>query len=138
MNKQEFEKQLAIKTNLLYCLTDVLESQLMDVEADLRKIGSALRFESKRNYNTAIRGIRGIKFDVAGISMQSQIEFGDEADMLAALLLTLFDRCGTSPMLLYRFYEYIRSFPSTLHMNMESYENAFDILFNKPAKTETT
>lgn len=136
MDKKEFEKSLAIKTNVLYCLADMLESQLMDIEDGLRRTGHALRQESKRSYNTTLRGIRGIKLDVSGISAESQREFGDDADMLSALLLTIFDRCGDDRALLYRFYEYIESFPSKLDMDLSGYDGAFDVLFNHQTGNE--
>jgi len=43
-------------------------------------------------------------------------------------LLTLIDRCGDDDNLAYKMYEYIKSFPSKLNLDLD---NAFSHLFKK-------
>lgn len=116
-------------TNIVYILTDVLENNLMDMEAAYRREGYGLRHDVKRQYNTAIHAIRRIKDDINKCSMSEQESFGDDADMVNALLLTLLDRVGDDDMLAFKFFNYIKSFPSKLHLDLQV-DGAFAHLFN--------
>lgn len=116
-------------TNIVYILTDVLENNLMDMEAAYRREGYGLRHDVKRQYNTAIHAIRRIKDDINKCSMSEQESFGDDADMVNALLLTLLDRVGNDDMLAFKFFNYIKSFPSKLGLDLQV-DGAFAHLFN--------
>ena len=60
----EDTRRMSVLTNIVYVLTDVLETNLMDMEEEFRRRGFALRHEPKRNFNTAIAAIRRLKSDV--------------------------------------------------------------------------
>lgn len=60
----------------------------------------------------------------------TQENFGHDADITNALLLTLIDRCGDDDELAFRFYNYIKSFPSKLGLRLEV-DDAFDFLDEK-------
>ena len=62
---QQGTDNLNTLTNIVYVLTDVLETNLMDMQEAFKKQGCALRHDVKRNYNTAINAIRCIKRDIA-------------------------------------------------------------------------
>lgn len=91
---QQGTDNLNTLTNIVYVLTDVLETNLMDMQEAFKKQGCALRHDVKRNYNTAIHAIRCIKRDIAHLESSTQENFGHDADITNALLLTLIDRCG--------------------------------------------
>ena len=84
-------------TNIVFVLTDVLETNLLEMQQ---------RSES------------------------SQVNFGNDSDMVNAMLLTLIDRCGDDDNLAYKMYEYIKSFPSKLNLDLDL-DNAFSHLFKK-------
>ena len=44
--------------NLTYVLTDVVETLLYDLRSEMGKQGYELRYDAKRNFNTAIAAIR--------------------------------------------------------------------------------
>lgn len=50
--------------NLIYVLTDVVETLLYDLRSEMGKQGYELRHDAKRNFNTAISAIRKLKQDV--------------------------------------------------------------------------
>ena len=120
------QKQLATRTNIVYALADVLETNLMDLESAYRKEGFALRQDAKRQYNTAIHAIRRIKGDVDKCSADTQDMFGDDADILNALLLMMIDRCGNDDMFAFKLFNYIKAFPSRLGMNLDGLDKAFE------------
>lgn len=127
---QQGTDNLNTLTNIVYVLTDVLETNLMDMQEAFKKQGCALRHDVKRNYNTAIYAIRCIKRDIAHLESSTQENFGHDADITNALLLTLIDRCGDDDELAFRFYNYIKSFPSKLGLRLEV-DDAFDFLNEK-------
>ena len=110
-------------TNIVFVLTDVLETNLLEMQQQYKKEGFELRHDSKRNFNTAIAAIKRLKSDVNHCSESTQENFG-------TMLLTLIDRCGDDDNLAYKMYEYIKSFPSKLNLDLDL-DNAFSHLFRK-------
>lgn len=117
-------------TNIVFVLTDVLETNLLEMQQQYKKEGFELRHDSKRNFNTVIAAIKRLKSDVNHCSESTQENFGNDSDMVNAMLLTLIDRCGDDDNLAYKMYEYIKSFPSKLNLDLDL-DNAFSHLFKK-------
>ncbi len=122
--------KLNTMTNIVYVITDVLETNLMEMQQQYRKEGYELRHDAKRNFNTAIASIKKLKRDLNHCTQETQGNFGNDADMVNAMLLTVIDRCGDNDKLLYRLYEYVQSFPSKLGLEIDG-ERAFEHLFEK-------
>ena len=122
-------------TNIVFVLTDVLETNLLEMQQQYKKEGFELRHDSKRNFNTAIAAIKRLKSDVNHCSESTQENFGNDSDMVNAMLLTLIDRCGDDDNLAYKMYEYIKYFPSKLHLDLDL-DNAFSHLFRKEKSTK--
>ena len=80
--------------NLTYVLTDVVETLLLDMRSEMKKQGYDLRYDAKRNFNTAIAAIRRLKQDVDKTQFSTQENFGDDSDCLLAFIKMLIDRCG--------------------------------------------
>ena len=76
-------------TNIVFVLTDVLETNLLEMQQQYKKEGFELRHDSKRNFNTAIAAIKRLKSDVNHCSESTQENFGNDSDMVNAMLLTL-------------------------------------------------
>ena len=51
-------------TKIVFVLTDVLETNLLEMQQQYKKEGFELRHDSKRNFNTAIAAIKRLKSDV--------------------------------------------------------------------------
>ena len=51
-------------TNIVFVLTDVLETNLLEMQQQYKKEGFELRHDSKRNFNIAIAAIKRLKSDV--------------------------------------------------------------------------
>jgi len=121
-------------TNIVYILADVLETNLMDMEQEYRRHGYALRHEAKRQFNAAIHAIRSLKADISRKCTPSEQEnFGSDADMVNALLLMLLDRTGDDDMQAFKFFDYIKSFPSKLGLDLQV-DGAFAHLFDSQNK----
>jgi hypothetical protein len=78
-------------TNIVFVLTDVLETNLLEMQQQYKKEGFELRHDSKRNFNTVIAAIKRLKSDVNHCSESTQENFGNDSDMVNAMLLTLIE-----------------------------------------------
>lgn len=110
---------LEIKTNLLFTLVDVEETLLMNMERDMKRQGRELRFDIKRNFNMAIRGVRGLKSVVKEVDEKVQHTFGYDADIIYALLMIILDRMGDDDMKAFKLYNYIKAMPSMFNLTDE-------------------
>lgn len=98
--------------NLAYVLTDVVETLLYDLRSEMGKQGYELRYDAKRNFNTAIAAIRKLKQDVDKTQFSTQENFGNDSDCLLAFTRLLVDRCGDDDKKMFAFYNYIKRHPS--------------------------
>ncbi|MBQ2855555.1 MAG: hypothetical protein IJE78_00310 [Bacteroidaceae bacterium] len=121
---------LAISTNFCYVLADLMETNLMDLESIFKKNNIALRHEQKRYYNAAITNTKKLCREVNHCNDKVQEHYGNDADMLNAIILTLIDRCGNEDILMWKFYEYVKSFPSQFQM-VDDMDWAFSHIFEK-------
>lgn len=119
MTKEEQIRHLAIRTNLLYVLADITETHLMELEQTFRRLSKIMRYDAKRDFNAAIRSIRRLKTDVNLCNDARQDEFGNDADIINALLLLILDRTGDDDLQAFRLYNAIKAMPSRLHMELD-------------------
>lgn len=113
--------EMTIHTNLLFLLTDVAETLMMDVQEMLKKEGYGLRHEAKRNFNTAIHSLRKLKDTVNTCKEETQESFGNDSDCMYEFIKLLIDRCGEDDEKMFKFYNYIKQFPSQCDMkNLDS------------------
>lgn len=116
----EDPRKLAVRINLLYTLADIMETQLMELERDIRRrTGHGMRFDAKRDHNAAIRAARRLLTDVNTCSRKTQEQFGDDADIIHALLLLIIDRTGDDDRLAYQLYRHIKAMPSKMHLETD-------------------
>ena len=111
--------QLTLKTNLLFSLVDVVETLLMEMEHDMRLQRREMHFSTKRNFNMAIRGVRGLKSLVKQTSEETQVAFGCDAYILYALIMLIVDRTGEDDMKTFSLYNYIKAMPSVCGMKLD-------------------
>lgn len=113
---------MSARNNLIFVLADILETSLMDLDEYLRKNGFAMKFETKRQFNRALHSLRLLTKELSRCSMETQLNFGDDADMLYAFMLMLIDRTGDDDELLFKFYNYLKSFPSKKLLTIDDTE----------------
>lgn len=121
---------LAISTNYCYVLADLMETNLLELESIFKRNNFALKHEQKRYFNAAISNTKKLRREVNHCNDKVQEHYGNDADMLNAIILTLIDRCGNEDKLMWRFYEYVKSFPSQFNM-VEDMDWAFEHIFEK-------
>lgn len=110
---------MAVKTNLLFTLIDVVETLLMEMERDMRLRGRTMQYSMKRDFNTTIHGVRRLKAELKHIGMNVQEAFGNDADILYALLLLIVDRVGADDLIAFKLYNYIKAMPSSHHLEQD-------------------
>lgn len=115
--------------DLSYVLVDVLETLLYDQKSEMGKQGYELRHDAKRNFNTAIAAIRRLKQDVDKTQFSTQENFGNDSDCLLAFIRLLVDRCGDDDRKMFEFYNYVKSFPSQLGMELSDERSVFAHVF---------
>lgn len=121
---------VAISTNICYVLADMLETNLMDLQQIYRANNIAMVHAQKQYFNTAISNVRKLVREVSHTSETTQENYGNDADMMNAIFLLLIDRCGDDDTLLFKWYNYIKSFPSKLNMGIEM-DSAFEHIFQR-------
>lgn len=116
--------------NLTYVLTDVVETLLLDMRSEMKKRGYDLRHDAKHNFNTAIAAIRRLKQDVDKTQFSTQENFGNDSDCLLAFIKLLIDRCGDDDKKMFAFYNYIKSYPSQLGLELSDEKSVFAHILN--------
>lgn len=120
--------------NLAYVLTDVVETLLYDLRSEMNKQGYELRYDAKRNFNTAIAAIRKLKQDVDKTQFSTQENFGNDSDCLLAFIRLLVDRCGDDDKKMFAFYNYIKRHPSQLGLDLSD-EKVRSLIFSKVTRS---
>lgn len=129
MTNDELLYNAKVATNICYSMIDVMESAMLDMNTLLSKTKFKLTHEDKRNFNTAIAALKRLKQNVDRCSEHEQEAYGDDADMMYQVIKLIIDRVGEDNNKLYQFYNYIKSFPSALNLDLcESERVAFDNL----------
>ena len=122
--------------NLTYVLVDVVETLLYDLRSEMGKQGYELRHDAKRNFNTAIAAIRKLKQDVDKTQFSTQENFGNDSDCLLAFIRLLVDRCGDDDKKMLEFYNYVKSFPSQLELELSDERSVFAHIFETNKQIE--
>ncbi len=138
-NNDNASYQAIIRFNILNLLADVLDSAMFDARTYFKKNGQDLCFEAKRDYNAAVTNLARFIGNKQierqeGVAMVS--DKCDEADRIYQFILMLIDRVGENDDMLFRFYEYVRSFPSQTGIEGLEYGEkfAYEKIFKKGQK----
>lgn len=99
-------------TNFLWILADVMECNLLDLEAEFKKEGFILRHDAKRQMNTAIKSIRRLIGEVNKCNMTTQEYFAEDSDILNALIKIMVDRYGDNHYKALRMYNILEKLKS--------------------------
>lgn len=118
------KNQAKILSNIAFVLVDVLESCVMEANELLKLQNEEFRHEAKREFNLLLRHSRNLKGYVRNCSEQTQEFYGNDSDMLYQTLKLIIDRCGEDDVKLFKFFNYIKTFPSQIHMDID------DTVFN--------
>ena len=135
--ESESGRQAMIRLNILNLLKDTLDSAMSDTRKFLMQNGQDLVFSDKKAYNQAMDGLnKFLNYDGTikkeeGVSMIN--DKCKEADRIYQFILMLVDRVGEEDEMLFRFYDYIKSFPSKVSLKglSEGEKLAFEKMFTK-------
>lgn len=126
---------IVMSTNICYMLADLMEMSLMDLNEIFEDAGLILHHAQKKYFKGAIHNVRNLIKEVSHTPQLTQISFGNDSDMMRAMMLLILDRCGEDDEIMWKFYEYIKSFPSKLNLLIED-ESAFAHIFEKDENKE--
>lgn len=121
---------LVMSTNICYMLADMMEVSLMDLQDVFAEHKLKLHHAQKKYFKGAIMNARELVKQVSHTPELTQISYGNDSDMMHAMMLLLIDRCGEDDEIMFKFYEYIKSFPSKLGLGIEK-DSAFSHIFEK-------
>lgn len=116
--------------NTFFVLIDVMETNLMNFDQELKKAGLELRHQDRRTYNTALKALQTLRKTTRENTMEEQQDYGRDADMINAMLMTFIDRVGSDDMMAYKIYEYLKTYPSKLGLDTD-FDWAFEHIFRK-------
>lgn len=111
--------QANILSNLSFVLVDILESCYMEANEKFKTENSEFKHEAKREFNLLLAHCRNLKRYVRNCSEETQEFFGQDSDMLYQTLKLIVDRCGDDDVKLFKFFNYIKTFPSQLDMEID-------------------
>lgn len=107
---------------------DIIESCFIEANEKLKSENCEFKHEAKREFNLLLSHCRNLKRYVRNCSEETQEFFGKDSDMLYQALKLIIDRCGTDDVKLFKFFNYIKTFPSQLDMDID------DTVFNGVCK----
>lgn len=122
------KNQANILSNLSFVLVDIIESCFIEANEKLKSKNCEFKHEAKREFNLLLSHCRNLKRYVRNCSEETQEFFGKDSDMLYQSLKLIIDRCGTDDVKLFKFFNYIKTFPSQLDMDID------DTVFNGVCK----
>lgn len=100
-------------TNFLFIMADIMECNLLELQELMRKEGSEMRFDIKRQFNIAIKAIRNLSNQVINkCDIETQEYFADDSDVLNALIRMLVDRYGDNHYKALRIYNILEKLKS--------------------------
>lgn len=131
--REEHRKQVSMLTNLAYVVVDMLQTASMEMNEGWRKADLEMRFEQKVQWNRMNSLCKQMLRTIRDLEPQRQIDFGQDSDCMWMMVKLLISRSGADYLKLYKFYEYIKSFPEILPMYdlKKNEDNAFGFLFEK-------
>ena len=113
--KREYLSRLL--TNLTFEVADVLETLFVEMEEMNRECGYKLRQEEKRHFTAAMHHVKAFRGATRALDADSQQSFGDDAEILLDLIYAAVTRTGTDDQIMYRFLNYIMSFPDRVGLD---------------------
>lgn len=123
------KNQANILSNLAFVLVDVLESCFIEANENLKSENSEFKHEAKREFNLLLSHCRNLKRYVRTCSSETQESFGNDSDRIYQTLKLLIDRCGEDDVKLFKFFNYIKTFPSKLYIDID--DTVFEGTFNQ-------
>ena len=114
-----------VLSNLCFLLVDVLESSFMEANEELKKENAEFKREAKRGFNLILNSCKNLKRTFIRENKEEVQEYyGRDSDVMYNMIKLLVDRCDESQEQSKEFFDYIKSFPSKIGLNID--ENCYD------------
>jgi hypothetical protein len=104
--------EVVTRNTLLFALADVVDENLLGLTRIAGLSGFVMRQEVKRDYNKVVAAIRQLRLRVDSCSERTIDNFGDDSDILNAIILMVIDRWGEDDRIAKQIYEHIKAMPS--------------------------
>ncbi len=108
-----------VVNNTLFCLCDVIEQLLMDAERLFKEDNQEFRHQSKQDFNKTLFHLRRFLNSVRECTMETQIQFGEDADELKKFIMLFNDRVNDNKERSEMFLRYMINCSSLLNLDFK-------------------
>ena len=114
---QKRQHLAALLTNLFFLTADMLETIGMECEEMNAEIGMRLKKREQQHFELALKHIKALRGVTRSLDSDTQVQFGNDAELLADLVYAAVSRTGSDDLQMHRFLEYIMSFRDVLGLD---------------------
>lgn len=134
MSKEEIIHKANVERAFVATVMQALDSYIANIINNCKKVGLGIEPFERSQLNIMQKAIRNITIDYRQLNNGRGQAFKDYAKILAVTVQELFSRTDGDFMRMYKFYNYIKAFPTQQHeieVPAEIEQDAFSVLFNK-------
>lgn len=119
--QEEMLYQANVRLTTLYMLPDICEALLQDILDYRKKAGvHGFKFEQKKYWNAFKKDSYNLRKVMKTAPENVRESYADMCELIQDAILLMIDRCGEGDIqLLFRFIDYLRSFPSKRHIEFD-------------------
>ena len=118
---KKVSKEGIIANNMIFYLCDFLEVFTHIAEHEFIQCGLRLDNRTKMLLNTIKYVSKDMRARTRETGLESQMNFGEEADILKEIMLLCIDRTGDTNVIAEHFVKYVKSFPSLHKLNLKKF-----------------
>lgn len=134
MSKEEIIHKANAERAFVAAVMQALDSYIANMINNCKKVGLDIKPFERSQLNIMQKAIRNITIDYRQLNNGRGQVFKDYAKILAVTIQELFSRTDGDFMRMYKFYNYIKAFPTQqrdIEVSAEIEQDAFSVLFNK-------
>lgn len=134
MSEEEIIHKANVERAFVATVMQALDNYITNMINNCKKVGVGIEPFERSQLNIMQKAIRNITIDYRQLNNGRGQVFKDYAKILAVTVQELFSRTDGDFMRMYKFYNYIKAFPTQQHdieVSAEIEQDAFNVLFNK-------
>lgn len=120
-NVEKVSKEGIIANNMIFYFCDFLETLIPLAEHEFAKANLKLDNRTKMYLNQIKWASHDMRKRTTETHLESQIIFGEEADIIKEMILVMIDRTGETNKIAEHFIKYMKSFPSLYKLKLSKF-----------------
>lgn len=108
-----------VVNNTLFCLCDVIEQLLLDAERLYKEDNQEFKHQSKQDFKATLFHLRRFLSSVRDCSIETQIQFGEDADEYKKFIMLFTDRVNDNSERSKMFMNYMINCSSILNLDFK-------------------